>query len=161
MCSHLIFLFFGYSSHRIDKVSSSCICFQYFLLNIISFKKTLPVIYGHALNGASTMQIAHFIQLYKSGYFRKFDFGPLDNSQHYGVAKPPKYILNRVRVPVTIYYGSTDALTTPTDVLRTANELPNVRDKILIDGYNHGDFLWAGDAHSLVYQSVKNSLEQY
>lgn len=48
-----------------------------------------------------------------SGKFRQFDYGEMGNLKHYGQITPPDYRLEKVDVPVAIYYGSHDWCATP------------------------------------------------
>ena len=43
--------------------------------------------------------------------FRKFDYGPRGNMEVYGQLEPPRYMLDRVTVPVATYRGPGDQLT--------------------------------------------------
>lgn len=46
-----------------------------------------------------------------SGSFRKYDYGTKANLTLYGSTQPPKYTLERVKVPVAIFYSENDFLT--------------------------------------------------
>jgi len=43
--------------------------------------------------------------------FRKFDYGIKTNLALYGSTQPPKYILERVKVPMVIFYSENDYIT--------------------------------------------------
>ena len=53
----------------------------------------------------------HF--LFFTGKFRKFDYGVADNVEKYGQEQPPEYNLSNVSVPVDLYYGTDDIISTP------------------------------------------------
>ena len=57
----------------------------------------------------SVQQMNHYLQLYRSGKFRKYDYGQ-DNIRIYGTLEPPDYILSNVKVPTYIYRATEDYL---------------------------------------------------
>lgn len=61
------------------------------------------------MDSASLKQVLHFAQLATSGKFQKFDYGE-DNIKHYKKNKVPEYDLSLIKVPITIFCGSQDAL---------------------------------------------------
>lgn len=42
--------------------------------------------------------------------FRKFDYGYKENLMLYGSTQPPKYRLERIKVPIAIFYSENDLL---------------------------------------------------
>lgn len=60
--------------------------------------------------GSSTKQFVHFAQEIKSEKFRKFDFGFMKNMMVYGSFGPPEYDLRKISVPITMFYGVSDIL---------------------------------------------------
>lgn len=122
----------------------------------------LPVMLSHTPSGASIKQLEHFGQLMKSGHFRKFDRGYLRNQLEYNRITPPDYDLNKVKVPVALYYSVNDMLVSTTGVDRLARELPQVIDKYLVpmEKFNHLDFLWAIDVKTLVYNRLVRNIRR-
>jgi len=57
----------------------------------------------------SVQQLHHYMQLYRSGKFRKYDYG-LNNYRIYGTSEPPDYNLSNVKVPIYMYRGTEDGL---------------------------------------------------
>lgn len=57
----------------------------------------------------SIKQLLHYIQLYKSGKFQRFDYESLNNV-HYGSSTPPEYNLNNVKAPTYLYHAEEDML---------------------------------------------------
>lgn len=78
-----------------------------------SFQSYIPVIMGHQPAGSSTHTIIHFLQLMKSGKFRRFDFGKGRNMKIYGNEQPPDYDLSQVTAKVALFYGQNDWLAVP------------------------------------------------
>lgn len=73
----------------------------------------IPVITGHVPAGASTQQLFHFVQLYNTGNFEKYDYGSRKNKKIYGTKYPPKYDLSRVEAPIVLYSADDDWLIDP------------------------------------------------
>lgn len=61
----------------------------------------LPVILGHVPAGASTQQMVHYGQEVRSGHFRQFDYGKMENLRRYKSLYPPDYNLKNIRVKGT------------------------------------------------------------
>jgi lysosomal acid lipase/cholesteryl ester hydrolase len=57
----------------------------------------------------SIKQLIHYIQLYKSGKFQRFDYES-HNHYHYGISVPPEYELKNVTVPTYLYHAEEDLL---------------------------------------------------
>ncbi|XP_011695877.1 PREDICTED: lipase 3-like [Wasmannia auropunctata] len=126
-------------------------------------KSMLPLIFGHSPAGASVKQLIHFSQLILSGSFRKYDYGTKANLILYGSTQPPKYTLERVKVPVAIFYSENDFITHRTDVQKLADNLPNViqTEKIAYEKFNHIDYLWGRDARTILYNSIVTVLKKF
>ncbi|KAL0116201.1 hypothetical protein PUN28_011209 [Cardiocondyla obscurior] len=126
-------------------------------------KSMLPLIFGHSPAGASVKQLFHFSQLITSGSFRKFDYGTKTNLALYGSAQPPKYTLERVKIPVAIFYSENDFITHRTDVQKLVDNLPNVihTEKIAYEKFNHIDYLWGRDAKTILYNSIAAVLKRF
>lgn len=123
----------------------------------------LPVVLGHTPAGASTRQIIHFGQLYKSGKFQQFDNGWIKNKLRYGSFKPPKYNLGNIKTPVFLHYSDNDWLSTPNDVHKLSKEIKSVVGKFRVPctEFNHLDFVFAINATELIYNRLLNIMEQF
>ncbi|XP_046625247.1 lipase 3-like isoform X1 [Neodiprion virginianus] len=143
VCTSWLYLIAGFGSNQLDKAM-------------------LPLIFGHFPAGSSYKQIIHYGQSVQSGSFQKFDYGKKKNLEIYGSIQPPKYNLDKVKVPVTIFYSENDFMTDPRDVARLADKLPNVIEKYKIPyaKFNHIDYLWGVDAKTLVYNYVIKILKR-
>lgn len=94
--------------------------------------------------GCSVVGAEHFMQLYNlpgKKYFKKFDYGPVKNMQKYGSAKPPAYELNKVDIPVDIYYGDKDKHIVPANMKMLLGDLQNPKAKLIEKkGWGHLTF---------------------
>lgn len=126
--------------------------FDYAQLNVTN----LPVIFGHIPSGSSVKQFAHYGQLVMSGDFRYYDNGPVRNIRKYGSEVPPSYRVDRITVPVCLFYSESDWLAQPEDVHTLYNKLPNVLDvyKVPYSKFNHIDFIWAKDIKRLIFRRL-------
>lgn len=96
--------------------------FLFFFFNQTMF----PVYLSHTPAGSSTYQLVHFVQEARSGRFCQFDMGsPQDNFRKYGSITPPDYNLANVRARVILHYADNDWLSSPIDVQRLYQKLPN------------------------------------
>lgn len=84
----------------------------------------VPIYLTHTPAGASTQQILHYAQEYKSGRFCQYDYG-LQNFRKYGSASPPSYNLSNVKARVVLHYSDNDWFSSPIDVDRLFKQLPN------------------------------------
>ena len=115
-------------------------------------KTILKRVFGHFPAGTSLKVFAHVAQLVNTKRFAQFDFGAEENRKIYGVATPPSYNLDNVKVPISLHYGSKDGIVSVKDVDLLALRLKSVVEVNEISGYNHLDFLYS-------YQSVKGLYE--
>lgn len=123
----------------------------------------LPVLNAHSPAGAASRQMIHFGQNIRSGLFRRFDYGPVENLDRYGQTLPPSYNLLRVTTPVHLYWGFNDWLVVPTDTNLLNVGLPNVRLLYQVPHafWNHLDFVWGLSARSLVYQRLVTAMKNF
>jgi len=144
LCTNILFVLCGFNK---DKMNTTL----------------LPIIMGHTPAGASSMQMLHYAQEINSGYFRKYDFGLVENMEIYGENYPPNYPLEQITAPVYLFYSHNDWLAAETDVLRLYDKLPNVLGKFLVadDKWNHLDYLWGIDVDVLVYNKVLSLMERH
>ncbi|CAH0700808.1 unnamed protein product [Spodoptera exigua] len=128
-----------------------------------SLETMLPVVMGHTPAGASTRQLIHFGQLYKSDKFVQFDHGWLTNKRIYGTFKPPAYNLGVIKTPVFLHYADNDWLSTPKDVKKLAAKIPSVVGtfRVPLGKFNHLDFVFAINATELIYSRVLNIMSQF
>ncbi|XP_076243069.1 lipase 3 [Calliopsis andreniformis] len=139
------------------------------LFLIVGFDKAqfnytlMPVILSHTPAGTSSKTLVHYAQEIESGYFRKYDYGERKNLEVYNSTLPPKYDLSKIKVPITLFCGDNDWLSSTADVTRLSDELPYkpTMYKVPFENFNHIDFLWAKDAPTLVYKKLLEMLKDH
>eukprot|EP01137_Pigoraptor_chileana_P019580 Opistho-2@80785 len=117
----------------------------------------MGAILSHYPAGTSAMDLDHFYQLSRSSALGGYDFGSSEeNFAHYGQPTPPLYDVTGLKVPSALFSGTHDSLADPKDVAQLLTMLPteNVLHYESIEGYGHGDFLWAEDAAAKLYLTV-------
>lgn len=76
------------------------------------------------VDNVSMKQLGHYAQLVQNAKFARYDYGTVDNRKHYKSNNPPEYNLTKIEVPITVIYGSKDALVSLTvNYLITSDEL--------------------------------------
>lgn len=73
---------------------------------------------------------------------------------------PPEYNLRNIKTRIALFSGTADWLTVPVDVNHTANELKDIVDHTVIDGWEHLDFIWALNAPTKCYNYILNLFKQ-
>lgn len=89
-----------------------------------------------------------------SGQFKLFDYGPSQNMKIYNSTNAPDYDLNRITAPVYLQAGTRDLVIGLKDVERLAANLPNCKEFMIIDNYNHFDFTYGKNARRDVYKNI-------
>ncbi|XP_049818492.1 lipase 3 isoform X2 [Aethina tumida] len=101
--------------------------------------------------GGSVKQFLHYAQEYISGRFCQYDHGSEENLKLYGNKDPPSYSIKKISSPIGIYCGVDDILSTPKNVEKLEEKLPNISNKLFLDNFTHFDFLISTDAVDLLY----------
>ncbi|KAL1509736.1 hypothetical protein ABEB36_004428 [Hypothenemus hampei] len=117
----------------------------------------LPLLTKYSPAGASTKQVIHYGQEVKSGYFRQYDYGILENMKYYGQMTPPSYDLSQITAPTYLIYSKNDWLSAQTDVEKLCSHMSNgCAGKIILTDFqfNHLDYTYGIDAPALVYNKV-------
>jgi lysosomal acid lipase/cholesteryl ester hydrolase len=70
------------------------------------------------------------------------------------------YNLKNVNVPVAIFCGDKDDISTPEDVRYLKSTLPNVVHVETIRNYGHMDFVYASNARTMLNNKIMNLLRQ-
>lgn len=138
LCSSILFVLCGYDSDQLNKTM-------------------LPTIMAHTPGGTSTYTILQYAQEIQTGQFEGFNWGTdALNKHHHGTVKPPIYEIEKVNVPVALYFGNNDWLVEKRDLNQLLNRLPNIYDdyEVPFAKWNHADFCYAIDANTLVYSRV-------
>ncbi|XP_050080629.1 lipase 3-like [Anopheles maculipalpis] len=125
-------------------------------------RNLLPNIVDDLLTSVSTRQLIHFGQLMQTKKFQQFDYrNYMINTQKYGQAKPPEYNLSRVLLPVSLFHGTNDFITSKKDALRLKDELRNVKNFIEIPDMNHIGFVYSDRLYGLVNRKIIDIFNQH
>ncbi|XP_017075927.2 lipase 1 [Drosophila eugracilis] len=130
-----------------------------------SNKKLLePFNYENLLQGGSAREIKHLHQIWKSGDFISYDFGPVENMQIYHGVEALSYNISQITVPIILYFGETDAIATPEGVhaiyAKMLKSVKSVR-RINSPKFNHFDFLISNDVKGLVNDKLIEQMGQF
>nr|XP_026487533.1 lipase 3-like [Vanessa tameamea] len=144
LCTNLLFLLCGYNEAQLNKTM-------------------LPVVLGHTPAGASTRQMIHFGQLYKSKQFTNFDHGWISNKRIYGTFTPPAYNLSAITAPIYLHYGDNDWLSSSNDIDKLLLGIDSVVGKyrVPLNKFNHLDFIFAIDADKLLYRRMMKIMSRF
>eukprot|EP00741_Cyanophora_paradoxa_P005324 tig00000880_g5163.t1 len=123
----------------------------------------VPVYASHSPAGTSVKNMVHWAQAVRTNLFQRYDYGAKGNLEKYGAFSPPAYSLGAVprSVPLAFFTGGRDWLADPEDAARTRAELPGVVFDFDVPEWDHLDFIWAVDAHRLVYPHVVRLARQH
>lgn len=134
LCSAFLFILNGFDDKRLNTTR-------------------VPLYLSNIPSGTSVKNMDHYFQMVLTKEFKKYDHGTPGNMNRYGSDDPPFYDISEIDTPVVMLYGSEDTIIDPDDVDWAAKQLPNVK-KMMIDGYNHLDFIIATDAAESVYNKI-------
>ncbi|XP_058044131.1 lipase member M-like isoform X3 [Ahaetulla prasina] len=118
-----------------------------------AIKSRMDVYMSYFPDSTSVQNILHWGQIYKTGQFRAFDYGD-GNKERYNQDEPPSYNVERITVPISIWYGENDLLVTPDNVKALINQLHSVVYKASLSDWNHFDFILGLDASKRVYSPL-------
>ncbi|XP_037525697.1 gastric triacylglycerol lipase-like isoform X1 [Rhipicephalus sanguineus] len=76
----------------------------------------IPMYMGHMPIGTTVQNLLHFHQVYKAKNFVMYDHGPFGNLRRYGQRTPPPYPLDRIRLPIALFWSHGDTLAGEDDV---------------------------------------------
>eukprot|EP00899_Mesostigma_viride_P029172 jgi/Mesvir1/943/Mv17497-RA.1 len=129
----------------------------------------MPLYMAFCPAGSSLKDMFHFAQELRSpnNSFQEYDCNtlmhPSCNMDVYGTPTPPEFNLSAIAVPVVTLWGGQDHLCVPQDAQKLISQLPP---QVLlyeqqVEEYQHLDFVWAIDAHELVYPHVFAALDMH
>ncbi|PZC79737.1 hypothetical protein B5X24_HaOG200605 [Helicoverpa armigera] len=106
--------------------------------------------------GGSIRTLLHYVQLAKSGYFQRYDYGAANNFRVYGNVTPTSYNLRRVTLPIALFSSPADWLSTVADLQTLMHLLQEVSIHHVVKAANFGhfDFIFSPDAPELVYNFI-------
>ena len=122
-------------------------------------------IFMHMPGGTSLQNIKHFLQSYEKKKMIKYDFGIIENIEHYGKINPPKYDLNKMKnykIKSFITISDSDPFCNPEDTLEFLLKIEDqsVIEILSLKDYNHIDYLWADSAYEELYPKFLEFLGQ-
>jgi lysosomal acid lipase/cholesteryl ester hydrolase len=117
--------------------------------------------YPHLYSFTSTKSVVHWFQIIRTKSFQMYDdevqpplsLGAAD--RYYKVAKFPT---RNIKTPIVLVYGGSDSLV---DIKVMMKQLPRHTVAKEIPHFEHLDFLWAHEVHTLVFPHVFSALEEY
>jgi lysosomal acid lipase/cholesteryl ester hydrolase len=117
--------------------------------------------YPHLYSFTSTKSVVHWFQIIRTQSFQMYDddFSPplaLTSASKY--TKAAKFPTRNIKTPIVLVFGGSDSLV---DIKVMLRELPQHTIATEIPHYEHLDFLWAKDAHLLVFPHVFDALESF
>ncbi|XP_037580612.1 lipase lipl-1 [Dermacentor silvarum] len=119
------------------------------------FNKTrVPVYMGHMPMGTTVQNLLHFHQLYKARNFVMYDHGPTENLRRYGQRTAPPYPLERIRLPVALFWSHGDTLAGASDVSTMAAALGSnviMNYVVPVPTFRHLDFATGYRANDIVH----------
>uniref|UniRef100_A0A7E4USS0 Abhydro_lipase domain-containing protein n=1 Tax=Panagrellus redivivus TaxID=6233 RepID=A0A7E4USS0_PANRE len=144
LCENFLFLVSGPDSHQFNKTR-------------------IPVYLAHNPAGTSTRNVLHFCQMVRNKGQLDYDYGEAGNMRIYGQPVPPAFPIEKIRVPMYLYYSDSDWLATAPDVedylLKKLN--PNyVKETKRYSDFNHNDFLWGLRAPAEIYAPIMAHIEE-
>lgn len=108
-------------------------------------------------HGASFKCLQHFIQCHNSSekeYFRKYDYGQVENLKKYGSPKPPKYDLSLITTKMNLYYGTGDLYVTKKTAEEMVERMENADVNLeWLEDWGHMSFIFGTDMKEF-YRSV-------
>ncbi|XP_077293219.1 lipase 1-like isoform X2 [Arctopsyche grandis] len=123
----------------------------------VDWNKTSTII--ARLQPVSLKQLDHYAQMALTGAFREYDWGTEENMKKYGYPSPIQYDLTANIAPTMLFYAENDPLADPvgavrlTRMLKTKNQRV-IRKRMAYDKFNHLDFVYAKDVHTLLNYDV-------
>ncbi|OAP61232.1 hypothetical protein AYL99_03433 [Fonsecaea erecta] len=117
--------------------------------------------YPHLYSFTSTKSVVHWFQIIRNKSFQMYDddssnrFSIGASNRYYKVAKFPT---RNIKTPIVLVYGGSDSLV---DIRVMLRELPRHTIATEIPHFEHLDFLWAQEVHTLVFPHVLEALSYY
>ncbi|XP_044763221.1 lipase 1-like isoform X2 [Coccinella septempunctata] len=116
----------------------------------------------HSLTTTSVMQNLHYAQNINAEKFRQWDHGKEKNLEIYGQAEPPEYPVEKIEVPVRIYYGCNDKMAAEGDQEEMCRVLKNcTTHKMGNPKWNHFDFLFSKNFEKVLFEPMIKHIDTY
>ncbi|KAL3211699.1 hypothetical protein MRX96_008401 [Rhipicephalus microplus] len=114
----------------------------------------IPMYMGHMPTGTTVQNLLHFHQVYKAKNFVMYDHGPTENLRRYGQRTPPPYPLDRIRLPIALFWSYGDTLAGEHDVGTMAAALGSnviLNYPVPVRTFRHLDFATGYRANELLH----------
>lgn len=125
--------------------------------------KRFGVILSHEPGGSSVNNVLHWVQIYRRGYFHKYDHGKTKNMEIYGSVHPPQYSYNTLKdqqFELHLFRGTSDKVITDKDFQYLTSKLNPLKHKVYtLEDYAHLDYIWGQDANEEIYEKVLKILK--
>jgi len=128
-----------------------------FLRKKFSFEGTevMKMITNTFKNGKSSVYIGyHFSQMINNKAFCAYNWQAKDeNISRYSISDPPQYLLNKIKVPVVLFWSEVDTLSSQSGVEILKRELPNLK-MIHKTSFHHIDYMWGEHIDTLLNKPI-------
>ncbi|XP_038220209.1 lipase 3-like [Zerene cesonia] len=133
------------------------------LKNLIDLiPERLPVITSHIPAGVSVKTFFHFIQIYASKRFQRYDYGFERNKEMYSSVKPPEYNVSMISVPITLFVSEVDWFGDTEDVNILKSKLNSIEQVVAIGKsieFSHLEFVYGARVNNYINEPVINILK--
>ena len=103
----------------------------------------------------------HYSQMITKKTFEAYNWQATDeNISRYSLSQPPAYQLNRINVPVFVFWSDVDTIASAADVDKLKLELSNLKLTYQLP-FSHIDYLWGEDAALLLYTPICDILNVF
>ncbi|XP_073958280.1 lipase 3-like [Choristoneura fumiferana] len=110
--------------------------------------------------GGSIKQLAHFAQNIHNKKFVRWDFGPGQNKEHYGMFDPPPFDLKQVTVRTIVHYAPNDEMVDARDAVAMARDMSKgIARRVGRNNFSHRDFIDSPDVMECVFNKVIADLQ--
>ncbi|CAF4811850.1 unnamed protein product [Pieris macdunnoughi] len=123
----------------------------------------LPVITSHIPAGVSVKTFFHFLQLYGSKRFQRFDYGMNKNRQIYSSLIPPEFNVSSITVPSSLFVSEIDWFSDEKDTNFLKNKLKYIERFNVINKSNqftHLEFVYGTRVKEFINKPVINILKE-
>ena len=112
----------------------------------------------HEPGGTSSSNIIQWMQCYRRGYLKRYDYGSTKNKQYYGTEEPQSYCLKHLEhLPFNSYLfrGTKDAVSGQGSFKKMVNKFDEKKVRTYeLDDYHHLEYLWSSTACHDVYADI-------
>nr|CAI5851615.1 unnamed protein product [Callosobruchus analis] len=123
--------------------------------------KMMPMVTCTSPEGFSSKMLLHYNQAFKTGEFKRYDYGFLENMAKYGQHSAPNIDISKVTAPVALFYAPNDVFVSIKNIRQLHSILPNVQMMYEIKNkyFSHADFVIAEDRDVLFNKPLISYLD--